>query len=182
MFTKLEELVGASDWHAVIKLAGEFSVTFDEALDKALGMDSGLPASVLPRKKGVRRREIYLAMCKAYIGIDVPRKAEVWCDEVLGMEGGDNHLDALKGKGEACLAKEEWEDATRYLERAFEASGRSSGDVGHTWQKISGSDLTEYLGYRSMLDCKRHSGCWHRAERRIITRYLASLGMRINAL
>ena len=75
-------------------------------------------------------------MCKAYTGIELPRKGEVWCDEVLSMEGGDNDLDALKGKGEACLAKEEWEDATRYLDRAFEASGRSSGDVCPTVQCI----------------------------------------------
>lgn len=112
----------------------KFAPTFDEALDKALlpdalGLQNGLPESVVPRKKSVQRKEIYLAMCKAYIAIEIPRKAETWCDEVLSMEGGENEVDALKGKGEVCLAKEEWEDATRYLERAFEASGRSSGDV-----------------------------------------------------
>ncbi|KAF8582449.1 TPR-like protein [Ramaria rubella] len=133
-FAKLNELVGASDWHAVITLAGDFVGKFDEALEKALAADAlnikgGLPPSVVPKKKSVRRRELYTAMCKAYIGIEVPRKADSWCDEVLNMEGGNNNLDALKGKGEACLAQEQWEEATRYLELAFEASGRSSGDI-----------------------------------------------------
>lgn len=159
-FSKLHDHLGASEWHAVIKLASQFSSTFDEALESALsavalGLHNELPETVVPRKKSVRRREIYHAMCKAYIAIEIPRKAEPWCDEVLGMEGGDNDIDALKGKGEACLVKEEWEDATRYLERAFEASGRSDGDVR---RRSFASALTKLRG-RSTPDCKRHSGC-----------------------
>jgi hypothetical protein len=137
-------------------------------------MEGSLPQSVVPRKKSVRRREIYSAMCKAYVGIEVPRKAETWCDEVLGMEGGDNDLEALKGKGEACLAKEEWEEGTRYLERAFEASGRSSQDVRRAIVFHMTFPLTRAL--RSILDCKRRSDYSNRARRRIITRCSVSLG------
>jgi DnaJ homolog subfamily C member 3 len=150
-FAKLAEQVDASQWTAAIKLAGELATSFDEALDNALGADSGLPHNVVPRKKSVRRREIYTAMCKAYTGIEIPRKAEVWCDEVLSMEGGEDDLDALKGKGEASLAKEEWESATRYFERAFEASGRSSGDVRHGLRSLMAHNFTA-IYFRSMAD------------------------------
>jgi DnaJ family protein C protein 3 len=69
------------------------------------------------------------------------RKGEPWCDALLAMSedtfralndmGGDTNLevDAWVVKGEAMLIREEWEDAVRSFERAFESSGRSDRDV-----------------------------------------------------
>ena len=118
----LDALAGAGDWHGVIRLAPELAGTFDAALDVALGAEA-LPASVLPRKRSPRRREVYSTMCRAYVAIDVPCKAESWCDEVLRMEGGENDVEALKGKGEASLAREEWEEATTLLEARVRGQG-----------------------------------------------------------
>ena len=47
----------------------------------------------------------------------------------LQKDGLENDADGLVGKGEALLKQEEWEDAVRVFETAFEASGRSSRDV-----------------------------------------------------
>lgn len=38
-------------------------------------------------------------------------------------------MDGLVGRGEAMLGREEWEEAVRAFEGAFEASGKSSQDV-----------------------------------------------------
>ena len=38
-------------------------------------------------------------------------------------------VDGWVGKGEALLAREEWEEAVRAFERAAEGSGRSNRDV-----------------------------------------------------
>jgi DnaJ family protein C protein 3 len=95
---------------------------------KALGKEA-LPAGVVPLRKSVRRRELYHAVCKAYVEMGLPRKAETWCEEILRMEGGDSDLDAHIGLGEACLVKEEWESAVRHFQNAFDASGKSNSDV-----------------------------------------------------
>lgn len=88
-----------------------------------------LPATIAPRKKSPRKKEILSAICKAYLMLELPKKGETWCEQVLGMEGGENDMDALTLMGEAALVKEEWEAAVRYLDKAFEASGRSNNDV-----------------------------------------------------
>jgi len=104
-------------------------------MDKALvpgGKGLGgttLPASIIPKKKSARRREIWHLICKAYLNTNDVRKGEAWCAGVLEMEGGDNDVDALVGMGEAALVKEEWEEAVRYLDKAFETGGRSNNDV-----------------------------------------------------
>ena len=54
---------------------------------------------------------------------------EKWCDTLLSMPGAENDEYALTGQGEVFLLKEEWEEAVRSFEKAFEASGRSSHDV-----------------------------------------------------
>lgn len=41
----------------------------------------------------------------------------------------ENNLDGLIGRGEARLKAEEWEDALRAFEQAFEASGRNNQEI-----------------------------------------------------
>jgi DnaJ family protein C protein 3 len=45
------------------------------------------------------------------------------------MPGMEEDEDGLVGRGESLLLKEEWEEAVRVLDKAFDASGRSSRDV-----------------------------------------------------
>jgi DnaJ family protein C protein 3 len=54
---------------------------------------------------------------------------ERWCEELLTLEGCKEDIDGLVGRGQALLGKEEWEDAVRALEKAFENGGRSDREV-----------------------------------------------------
>ena len=45
------------------------------------------------------------------------------------MDGRENDADGVIGLAEALFSKEEWEEAVRVLERAFEASGRQDREV-----------------------------------------------------
>ena len=51
------------------------------------------------------------------------------CDELLRFEDNAEDMDGLIGRGEVALAKEQWEEAVRAFEKAFELSGRSSQGV-----------------------------------------------------
>lgn len=130
--SKLERLVDAQDWRALAKLivgnkgSGGLAETFDAALEDGV-KHLHLPTSVVPKKQSLRRQRIYWAACKAYTMMEQPGKAEVWCDEVLTMDSEDP--DALEGKAAALMAKEEWEEAVRMLEKAFEVTGRSSRPI-----------------------------------------------------
>jgi DnaJ homolog subfamily C member 3 len=70
------------------------------------------------------------SLCRAYIHLEQSRTGEKWCDILLGMEGSQEDPDGLVGKGEAALKREDWEEAVRLMSKAFEASGKSSRDVG----------------------------------------------------
>ncbi|KAF8520012.1 hypothetical protein BU17DRAFT_75824 [Hysterangium stoloniferum] len=133
-FASISSALESANWHTAAKTAEEFAALFDAAMEKALGKEA-LPADIVPLRKSVRRREIYHAVCKAYVEMGLPRKAETWCEEVLRMEGGDNDLDALKGLGEVCLVKEEWESAVRHFQNAFDVSGKSNSDLHQRLQK-----------------------------------------------
>lgn len=52
------------------------------------------------------------------------REAERWCEELLGMRGCENDAEGLIGRAEALIKKEEYEQAKRVLEKAFEETGR----------------------------------------------------------
>ncbi|EGO04165.1 hypothetical protein SERLA73DRAFT_164479 [Serpula lacrymans var. lacrymans S7.3] len=155
-FAKLEKLTAAEDWRGIISLlvgsgsnksnflGDGFARKFEDALEansaKEQLLDMSRPSSasiLLPvgAKVSPRRKEILRAVCSAYVKIGSVRKAEPWCDALLGMDGADNDADGLAGKGEALLAREEWEEAVRTFERAFEASGRSSREILSKLQK-----------------------------------------------
>ena len=75
-------------------------------------------------------------MCRAYVHLGEARKGEQWCDALLAKaakrrdgEGEEPEVDAMVCKGEAALARSEWEEGVRWLERAWEAGGRTNGDV-----------------------------------------------------
>lgn len=75
------------------------------------------------------------SLCKAYTHLEQARTGEKWCDALLSMEGSEDDMDGLTGKGEAAIKREEWEEAVGYLGKAFEASGNSSRDIHIRLQK-----------------------------------------------
>ncbi|KDN36945.1 hypothetical protein RSAG8_10479, partial [Rhizoctonia solani AG-8 WAC10335] len=125
--SKLERLVDAQDWRNLAKLIvgnkgqGGLAEAFDAALEEGT-KHLHLPTSVVPKKHSLRRQRIYWAACKAYTMMELPAKAEIWCDEVLNMDPEDP--DALEGKAAGLMVKEEWEEAVRTLEKALEKARR----------------------------------------------------------
>ncbi|KAF8189669.1 hypothetical protein BJ912DRAFT_360841 [Pholiota molesta] len=97
----------------------------------------------LATKVSPQRQKLVRALCKSYTRLaDIAKSSaeykaqmERWCDELLTLDGCNEDVDGLVGRGEALLGKEEWEDAVRVLERAFEASGRSDRDIHARLQK-----------------------------------------------
>lgn len=137
-FKRLDDALASDNWGAAINIlappSGDgLSAKFDAALDihitsQTLDLPPYIP--LRPGKKASPRREhILRTLCKAYTNTKQVEKGEAWCEELLGMEGMENDADGLIGKGEALLKKEEWEEAVRVFDRAFEASGRSSREV-----------------------------------------------------
>lgn len=111
-------------------LAAKFEAALTEVMT---ALDPPLPDTVVPIRMSPRRATIWRAACKSHIQLNEIRKAEKWCNELLRMVPEDE--DGLVGAGEAALKNEEWEEAVRHFDRAFEASGRSSHDIHGRLQK-----------------------------------------------
>ena len=92
----------------------------------------------LASKISPQRQILVRALCKSYTRLSdnsqsTEYKAQMgrWCEELLTLEGCKEDIDGLIGRGQALLGKEEWEDAVRALEKAFESSGRGDRDVSY---------------------------------------------------
>lgn len=129
---KLEKFDQAANPKGVLRLLMGYQDTigliakFDEELAKAT-VHMALPAGVDSTKISEPRKMLYRAACKAYSRDGQHAKGTTVCEVVLSMDPNDP--DALMSKGDMALAKEEWEDAVRAYEKAFEASGRASQEV-----------------------------------------------------
>ncbi|KAJ7062768.1 hypothetical protein C8F01DRAFT_1056608 [Mycena amicta] len=148
-FTMIEEQSNAGDWRGAMATLkgtgkkGDIYGKFQEAAAEQLAPEQltmfalGSGKISLPswEKTSPRRRTLLRGLCKAHTNQELFRKGEEWCQMLYDMEGGDSDADALRGLGEALLVKEEWEDAVRMLEKAFEATGRSDRDFGARLQK-----------------------------------------------
>ncbi len=143
-FKTLDKALNAEDWRAVMKLllgtddsgTDGFAAKFDAALQEHITRENLElhPQIQVPdgRHTSPRRAVILKALCRAYIRTNQARKGEQWCSALLEMEGHDGDADGVIGYAEALFAREEWEEAVRVLERAFEASGRSDREVSRT--------------------------------------------------
>lgn len=138
-FKKLEAALLGEKWKDITNLligsdpSTGFAAKFDEALQhhitrEILDLPSDIPLPS-PKKISPKREMILRALCKAYTQLGQPVKGEQYCSDLLAMNEKENDGDGLVGLAEAALKKEEWEDAVRLLEKAFEASGRQSRDV-----------------------------------------------------
>jgi len=138
-FAELESLQSKEDWRGIANLlAGigktkgkAFAHQFDEAMEANTAKEQLIISDTthnipLPRpdKFSPRRQEILRSLCWAYVQLGDARNAEKWCLNLLGMDGRENDEAGLVGKAEGLLLKEEWEEAVRVMEQAFEAGGR----------------------------------------------------------
>ncbi|KAH9057778.1 hypothetical protein EDB87DRAFT_1746530 [Lactarius vividus] len=130
-FKKLDELMAAEDWRGIINfILGKLAyLAHSKALSSRTRRQSRLWPSLLRGKRVPRRAAILRALCRAHVQLRQARSGEQWCDELLRMIGNEKDIDALLGKGEALLAREEWEEAVRTFERAWEASGGGNREI-----------------------------------------------------
>ena len=97
--------------------------------------ESSIPLP-LASKISPQRQILVRALCKSYTRLsdnsqstEYKAQMERWCEELLTLEGCKEDVDGLIGRGQVLLGKEEWEDAVRALEKAFESSGRGDREV-----------------------------------------------------
>ena len=90
----------------------------------------------LASKVSPQRQTLVRALCKSYTRLsDNSQSTEYkvqmgrWCEELLTLEGCKDDVDGSVGSSQALLEKEEWEDAVRALEKAFESTGCSDREV-----------------------------------------------------
>jgi DnaJ family protein C protein 3 len=169
-FSELENLISREDWRGVINLVvgigktkdKAFARQFDEAMESnTLREHLVLPDSSAqiplpnPEKFSPRRKDIYSSVCRAYTHLGDARNGEKWCVNLLGMDGAENDENGLVGKAEGLLLKEEWEEAVRVFEKAFDASGKSNRDVRRSSNVLLLMMLTPH---RSTNGYRRHKG------------------------
>lgn len=139
-FDKLQKAESNGDWKGALRVligrgeAPGFISKFNSEFEKAIP-SMALPAGMDAKKKSHPRRVLYKAVCRAYGKDKQPKKAAEWCNEVLTMD--ENDVDALLNHGDIALADEQWEEAVRAYENAFQASGRTSQEVSHNGQRVS---------------------------------------------
>ncbi|KAL0948841.1 hypothetical protein HGRIS_008963 [Hohenbuehelia grisea] len=146
-FAKLEQLLTAEDWKGVTTLLtgsgknNDLAKRFDDAMyantsrEQLLEKSSASVPLPDPRKSSPRRKEIISALCRSYVKLGNIRSGETWCEQLLKMDGAEDDADGLIGRGEALMKKEEYEEAVRVFDKAFEASGRSSHDIHQRLQR-----------------------------------------------
>lgn len=125
-FTKLETLMQKSDWKGILTLLlgsgrnNELMNKVDQAVEK-----------YEPESKAVcpRRQIVLRALCKANVQLSKKSEIEKWCTELSAMKGMEEDIDVLVGRGFVAQANEEWQEAVRFFEKAFEASGKSDRDI-----------------------------------------------------
>ncbi|KAI0751839.1 hypothetical protein C8Q80DRAFT_1231438 [Daedaleopsis nitida] len=140
-FKSLDKSLSSEDWRGVMKLllgadlsgTDGFATKFDAALEEHMTRENLElhPQIQMPdaKRTSPRRALILKALCRAYIKTNQAKKGEQWCSALLEMEGLENDPDGAIGRAEALFGREEWEEAVRVLERAFEASGRSDREI-----------------------------------------------------
>lgn len=134
-FASLESLVQASNWKGMKDLLigkgknNELLKRYNDMLDEEPDMIPGVNL----KRVSPRRQVLLRALCKATTQLGDVRGAGKYCgdgEEGLGsMEGMEDDMDVLVAKGIAAQKREEYEEAVRLLDRAFEASGRSDREV-----------------------------------------------------
>ncbi|KAI9450127.1 hypothetical protein F5148DRAFT_1244721 [Russula earlei] len=182
-FNKLDGLMAAEDWHGIITFIlgpapKEATLSapgsgFLAAFENAVGQDAAPSEAVSippPERASPRRAAILRALCRAHVQLRQARAGEQWCDELLRIAGNEKDIDGLLGKGEALLAREEWEEAVRAFERAWEASGGGNREIHSRLSKAQRllkqsrhKDYYKMLGVSRDADAKTIKKAYHKA-------------------
>lgn len=154
-FTKVNNAVQAEDWRTVVKLADGpegLLAQLEKATQDQTSQDQlRFPAFAPPAKiqmplpsasrTSPRMARLLRHLCVAYTKLNKVREGEKFCIRLSEMDlgapnmnipegwGVEAEADALVGRGEGAMIREEWEEAVRYFEQAFEKTGRSSRDI-----------------------------------------------------
>ncbi len=158
-FAQLDELMNKEDWRGVVKLlvgtgagkSDDLWKRYEEALLNNVGQERDIlplvPSSLLEQiipshlplatKVSPQRQVLVKALCKSYTRLadavkssaEYKKQMEKWCEELLTLDGRKEDVDGLVGRAEALIAKQEFGEAVRVLEKAFEISGRGDRDV-----------------------------------------------------
>ncbi|EJD42377.1 hypothetical protein AURDEDRAFT_115037 [Auricularia subglabra TFB-10046 SS5] len=170
-FTKLQTLLDGSAWASTIKLVtapeNGLAAKFEAAMKAALE-PLALPATIDPLRVSAKRHTIYTAACRAFVESQQIRKSEAWCTELLRMD--EESTEGLIGRGELALIKEDWEDAVRAFEKAWEAQGRQGGELHQKLQRAQrllkqskAKDYYKVLGVSRDADQKTIKKAYRRA-------------------
>lgn len=156
-FVQLEDLERSENWSGIVKLLtvkgpgknqGGGLAQYEDALREHTTGEKLLPPQLLhgdlvpeiPLPDVMRvshgRQVLLRALCKAYTQLGSTRETGRWCEELLGMYGCENDVEGLVGRAEVLIKKEEWEEAVRVLEKAFDQSGRSRRDIHDRLQRV----------------------------------------------
>ena len=130
---------------------------YEDALREHTSREKVLPPQLAHRKQvpeiplpdvmrvSHRRQVLVRALCKAHTQMGTMREAARWCEELLGMHGCENDAEGLIGRAEGLMKKEEYEQAMRALEKAFEETGRTRRDVGFVFFLVACALLNSFL-------------------------------------
>ncbi len=158
VFGKLSDAREKGDWKGVVSTILGSSTSsgllqkFTDALTAAFPSDkdssSKLPPALLPPKShSPQYKHLIHQLCVGHTKLNTPAKGVQWCEELLATfrsSGGSDETadgtidvtltaeeekDAFVGRGEAKQASEEWEEAVRAFEKAWEVAGRGDQDV-----------------------------------------------------
>ncbi|KDQ52052.1 hypothetical protein JAAARDRAFT_184645 [Jaapia argillacea MUCL 33604] len=142
LFDRLAHHEVDGNWRTVIELvvglkggSGGLIKQFEDAIKDHFEDEGSLEEILHPTKSSPRLIDLYRVACRAHTKMGKARDGETWCDALLSMKGSGEDVTGLLGKAEALTVKEEWEEAVRVLERAFEAGGRSDRDVHQRLQR-----------------------------------------------
>lgn len=128
-------------------------------------------------KISIQRQTLVRALCKSFTHLADQSKGEEyrkqmgkWCSELLTLEGCAEDVDGLIGKSEVLLAQEEYEEAVRVLDKAFEASGRSDRTVCFIYLAPSNFASLTISPTRFTLAFQRPRNSLNNPNKRIITK------------
>ena len=63
-------------------------------------------SDIAPGRTSEKRREVVRAMCVAYTRLEQVKRAEWWCEELLGFRDNAEDVDGLVDRGEALVTNE----------------------------------------------------------------------------
>lgn len=121
-------LAGSSNSDGVIHTVKTLLATYQLPLPSSPNSPAPLIASVKLDHASPLLNSLLSTLCRAYISLGQTKKSGMACEAILERRPDD--IWGLVGKGERLSAEENWEEAVRVLNDAFEASGKSDRDVG----------------------------------------------------